>query len=299
MQHDNFKIEKMIQQKFYPTIVISDVHLGTAHSKVSELTDFLSTVNCNTLILNGDIIDGWHLQKSTKSNWTKEHTNLFKVIMKMVEKHNTKIVYIRGNHDDFIDNIAPFSFANLSITKEYMHQSLNKRYYIVHGDVFDNITSNMRWLAKIGDMGYSFLLWLNKIYNRRRAAQGLPYFSLSQSIKHKVKSAVSYISNYENELVALAKSRYADGIICGHIHQPANKMIDNIHYLNSGDWVETMSALLENENGEWELYLHTHKNEHMLFDTAELKSSIEKRNKTHASFAFMQWFQRKETANAV
>lgn len=299
MQHDNFKIEKMIQQKFYPTIVISDVHLGTAHSKVSELTDFLSTVNCNTLILNGDIIDGWHLQKSTKSNWTKEHTNLFKVIMKMVEKHNTKIVYIRGNHDDFIDNIAPFSFANLSITKEYMHQSLNKRYYIVHGDVFDNITSNMRWLAKIGDMGYSFLLWLNKIYNRRRAAQGLPYFSLSQSIKHKVKSAVSYISNYENELVALAKSRYADGIICGHIHQPANKMIDNIHYLNSGDWVETMSALLENENGEWELYLHAQNNEPMLFDTAELKSSIQKNNKPQFNFAFMQWFQRKETVNAL
>lgn len=289
----------MIQQKFYPSIVISDVHLGTAHSKVSELTDFLSTVNCNTLILNGDIIDGWHLQKTTKANWTKEHTNLIKVIMKMVEKHNTKIIYIRGNHDDFIDNIAPFSFANLSITKEYMHLSHNKRYYIVHGDVFDNITSNMRWLAKIGDIGYSFLLWLNKIYNRRRAVQGLPYFSLSQSIKQKVKSAVSYISNYETELVALAKSRFADGIICGHIHQPANKLINDIHYLNSGDWVETMSALLENENGEWELYLHAHNNEPMIFDTDELKSDIEKNRKQQFNFAFMQWFQRKETVSAV
>jgi len=244
----------MYNQKFYPTIVISDVHLGTEHSKTRELADFLKTVNCNTLILNGDIIDGWNLQKGGK--WKKEDTDFIKIIMKMMENHNTKVIYVRGNHDDFIDHIAPFSFANISIVKDYVHEKNNKRYYVVHGDIFDNITSNMVWLAKLGDVGYTFLLWINRIYNIYRTKKGLPYYSLSQSIKQKVKSAVSYISNYENELVTLARSRHADGIICGHIHQPADRMIDGIHYLNSGDWVESLSALLEHEDGTWEVYMH-------------------------------------------
>lgn len=247
----------MQKQKFYSTIVISDVHLGTEHSKTEQLAQFLRTVNCNTLILNGDIIDGWQLQKGGRKQWKHEHTDLFKIIMKMMENYRTKIIYIRGNHDDFIDLIAPFNFANIEIVKDYTHERNGKRYYITHGDVFDHITSNMRWLAKLGDVGYSFLLWLNRVYNKYRAKKGLEYFSLSQLIKQKVKSAVSYISDFENELVALANSRNADGIICGHIHQPANKMIDGVHYLNSGDWVETMSALLEHEDGSWEVYLHT------------------------------------------
>jgi UDP-2,3-diacylglucosamine pyrophosphatase LpxH len=206
--------------------------------------------------MNGDIIDGWHLQKGSKGKWKKEHTDFIKVIMKMMENHNTHVIYIRGNHDDFMDNLAPFSFANLSIVKDYMHERNGKRYYVVHGDIFDSITSKMVWMAKLGDVGYSFLLRMNRIYNSYRTKKGLPYFSLSQSIKQKVKTAVSYISNYEKELVSLARARRADGIICGHIHQPADRMIDNIHYLNSGDWVESMSALLEHEDGTWEVYLH-------------------------------------------
>jgi len=241
---------------YYPTIVISDVHLGTEHSKTRQLADFLRTVNCDTLILNGDIIDGWNLQKGGKGKWKKEHTDFFKIIMKMMENHNTKVIYVRGNHDDFIDLLAPFSFANFSIVKDYTHEKNGKRYYVVHGDIFDSVTSKMVWLAKLGDAGYTFLLWLNRIYNLYRTKKGLPYYSLSQSIKQKVKSAVSYISDFENELVLLARARHADGIICGHIHQPANSMIDGIHYLNSGDWVESMSALLEHVDGTWEVYMH-------------------------------------------
>ncbi len=246
----------MYNQKFYPTIVISDVHLGTEHSKTRQLAEFLRTVNCNTLIMNGDIIDGWHLQKGGKGKWKKEHTDLIKIIMKMMENHNTKVIYVRGNHDDFIDHLAPFSFNNVDIVKDYVHERNGKTYYVVHGDVFDNVTSNMVWLAKLGDIGYTFLLWINRLYNIYRFKKGLPYFSLSQVIKQKVKSAVSYISDYETELVALARARHADGIICGHIHQPADRMVDGIHYLNSGDWVETMSALLEHEDGTWEVYMH-------------------------------------------
>ena len=118
-------------QKFYPTIVISDVHLGTEHSKTTQLTDFLRTVNCNTLIMNGDIIDGWHLQKGGKGKWKKEHTDFFKVIMKMMENHNTQIIYVRGNHDDFIDHLAPLTFGNLSIVNDYVHEKNGKRYYVV------------------------------------------------------------------------------------------------------------------------------------------------------------------------
>lgn len=250
----------MNNMKFYPTIVISDVHLGTEFSKTSELTQFLRTVNCETLILNGDIIDGWHLRKGGKGKWKKEHTDFFKIIMKMMENHNTRVIYVRGNHDDFIDHLAPFEFANFSIVKDYVHQKNGKRYYVTHGDIFDNVTSNMVWLAKLGDVGYTLLLWMNRIYNIYRAKKGLDYFSLSQSIKQKVKSAVSYISSYEQELVALARSRHADGIICGHIHQSADRMIDGIHYLNSGDWVESMTALLEDEDGNWQVYNHSRAN---------------------------------------
>ena len=120
-----------MDQKFYSTIVISDVHLGTDFSKIKQLTAFLKTVNCHTLILNGDIIDGWQLQKSGRGKWKKEHSDFFKVIMKMMENHNTHIVYIRGNHDDFIDYLAPFSFANISIVKDYTFEHFGKRFYVM------------------------------------------------------------------------------------------------------------------------------------------------------------------------
>lgn len=198
-----------MDQKFYSTIVISDVHLGTDFSKIKQLTSFLKTVNCHTLILNGDIIDGWQLQKSGRGKWKKEHSDIFKVIMKMMENHNTHIVYIRGNHDDFIDYLAPFSFANISIVKDYTFEQFGKRFYVTHGDIFDSITSNMVWIAKLGDMGYTILLWINRLYNNYLSKRGLPYFSLSQKIKMKVKSAVSYISSFELELVKLTLNSMA------------------------------------------------------------------------------------------
>jgi UDP-2,3-diacylglucosamine pyrophosphatase LpxH len=137
--------------------------------------------------------------------------------------------------------------------KDFIHQSNGKRYYVTHGDIFDSITSNMRWLSKLGDVGYTLLLHINKYYNRYRSLKGKTYFSLAQSVKNKVKSAVSYISDYERSLVDLAKTKHCQGIICGHIHRAENKLFGDIHYLNSGDWVETLSALVENEKGEWSI----------------------------------------------
>lgn len=158
----------MEDRPYYRTIVVSDIHLGTTHSKVDQISDFLSRVDCGRLILNGDIIDGWHLQKSGISKWKPAHTHFFKIIMKMMEKHGTEIIYIRGNHDDFLDNLAPLQFANLTITKDYILESNGKHYFVTHGDVFDKVTTQMKWLAKLGDMGYTLLLWLNSQYNRYR-----------------------------------------------------------------------------------------------------------------------------------
>jgi UDP-2,3-diacylglucosamine pyrophosphatase LpxH len=240
--------------KFYKTIVISDVHLGIRDSKSKELVRFLKRTSCEKLILNGDIIDGWQLRKSGK--WKKKHTRFFRVVLKMIEKQNTQVIYIRGNHDDFLDNVLPFYVGKLSIVRDYILESHEKKYWVLHGDIFDSITTNMKWLAKLGDTGYTLLLWLNKIYNYWRLKRGKPYYSLSKEIKAKVKSAVSYISSFEIELVNLARSRKYDGIICGHIHHPNIKEYDGILYLNSGDWVESLSALVEDEPGNWKIFYY-------------------------------------------
>jgi UDP-2,3-diacylglucosamine pyrophosphatase LpxH len=241
----------------YKTIVISDVHLGIKSSKAKELLQFLKYNTCEKLILNGDIIDGWQLQRSGR--WSKQHSNLLKFIIKMIDKQKTEIIYLRGNHDDFLDKILPFSFRKLSIVREYYHYSNDKKYLVIHGDIFDHVTSNMRWLAKLGDLGYTLLLWINKIYNNRRLRQGKPYFSISKVIKQKVKQAVSYISGFEESIKKMAIAKGCDGVICGHIHHPSIIKGEKIIYMNSGDWVESLSALVERFDGEWSLKYYKEK----------------------------------------
>ncbi|HEY9123802.1 MAG TPA: UDP-2,3-diacylglucosamine diphosphatase [Bacteroidales bacterium] len=238
-------------RKAYKTIVLSDIHLGASESKAKELVRFLKRHTCETLILNGDIIDGWQLRRG--GDWKKKHTRFFRVVLKMTEKQNTEVIYVRGNHDDFLDNVLPFSIGNFSIVRDYIYVSHGKKYFVLHGDVFDSITTNMKWLAKLGDIGYTLLLKINKIYNNYRIKRGKPYYSLSREIKAKVKSAVSYIGDYEKELVDLAQSKNYAGVICGHIHHPAITQYDNFVYMNSGDWVESLSALVEDFDGKWSI----------------------------------------------
>jgi UDP-2,3-diacylglucosamine pyrophosphatase LpxH len=238
-------------KKHYKTLVLSDLHLGITNSRVKELTNFLSEHRCDTLILNGDIIDGWQLRKS--GEWKKKHTQFFRILMKYMHKYNTRIIYLRGNHDDFLDEILPFAFGQFVIKRFHILNSGEKKYYVVHGDIFDSITTHLKWLAKLGDIGYTFLLWVNRYYNLYRLKKGLPYYSLSQVVKAKVKTAVSFISDDEEQLCEVAKANQCEGVICGHIHQAADKMIGDIHYLNSGDWVETMSVLAETHEGRWEV----------------------------------------------
>ncbi len=235
----------------YKTIIVSDVHLGTKGSKSKEIARFLKQFHCDNLILNGDIIDGWQLKKS--GSWKRKHTRFFNRVLKMMENQSTNVFYLRGNHDDFLDQILPLQFGRLQILADMTYESNGKTYFITHGDVFDSITTNLRWIAYLGDVGYTFLLWLNRVVNYYRYKKGLPYFSLSQFVKGKVKQAVSYVDDYETELAKMAKAKGCDGIICGHIHKAENRVIEGIHYLNSGDWVETMSALAEDHEGNWEL----------------------------------------------
>jgi UDP-2,3-diacylglucosamine pyrophosphatase LpxH len=236
----------------FRTIIISDLHLGAGGSKAEEVTNFLKSYSCKKLILNGDIIDAWQLKKY--GVWKRKHTMFFKRVLKMIEENKTKVIYIRGNHDDFLDQIIPLRLGkHFQIRKDYILNSGTQRFYITHGDVFDSITTHLKWLAYLGDLGYTFLLWVNKFYNKYREWRGLPYYSLSQRIKQSVKMAVNYMTDFEEKLTELARSRSCDGVICGHIHHPAIREIDGIKYMNSGDWVETLSALVEDFDGNWSL----------------------------------------------
>ncbi len=227
----------------YKTIFISDVHLGLTDCKIEEVTDFLTHTECEKLVLNGDIIDAWHLKRW--GGWTKAHTHFFRLILRKAEKENTEVIYLRGNHDDFLWRVLPFAFDKISIDNEHIHETPHGRYICVHGDAFDAVTTSHKWLAVAGSFGYTFLLWLNRGYNWFRSLRGKPYFSLSQYIKAKVKSAVSFVGRYEDQLTKFAADRECRGIICGHIHTPADSRIGDIHYLNSGDWVESMTAIVE------------------------------------------------------
>jgi UDP-2,3-diacylglucosamine pyrophosphatase LpxH len=233
------------------TVIISDVHLGTAESKAAEVNHFLRHVSCEKLILNGDIIDGWQLQRG--GSWAKPHTRFIRIVLKKIEKKDTQVIYLRGNHDDILSQFLPLDFENLNIVEEHIHEGLHGRYLVLHGDVFDTITKNFVWLAHLGDWGYRALLKINRAYNCWRAWRGLEYWSLSKAIKARVKSAVNHVSNFEDHIAELAKARGCTGVMCGHIHTAADKMLGDIHYLNSGDWVESLTAIVEHHDGRFEL----------------------------------------------
>ncbi len=233
------------------TVILSDIHLGTPHSKAEEVTHFLKHTRCDRLILNGDIIDGWRLRRGDP--WTKSHTKFVRRVLTMIQKRDTEVVYLRGNHDDFIGRLLPMQFETLRLVEDHILETANGRYLVLHGDVFDGVVKNMVFLAHLGDMGYALLLRLNRAYNWFRRLRGKEYFSLSKAIKARVKQAVSFVGNFEDQVASLARNRGCVGVICGHIHTPADKMIGDIHYLNSGDWVESLTAIVEHHDGRFEL----------------------------------------------
>jgi UDP-2,3-diacylglucosamine pyrophosphatase LpxH len=170
-----------------------------------------------------------------------------------MEKKDTEVIYLRGNHDDILGKFLPLDFETLHVVEEHVHVTPNGRYLVLHGDVFDLVTTKMPILSHIGDVGYNLLLGLNRAYNHWRSWRGKEYFSLSAAIKAKVKKAVNFVSSFEDHIVDIAKRRNCTGVICGHIHTAADKMLGDIHYLNSGDWVESLTAIVEHEDGRFEL----------------------------------------------
>jgi len=224
----------------YKAVIVSDLHLGTKDSKAKEFIEFLDSHPTDLLILNGDIIDGWALNRGAK--WKKQHTNAISKILKISNK--TKVIWVRGNHDEFITEFIGTHFGNIAIVEDYVLDVGDKKYFVFHGDVIDVFITKYKWLAKIGSIGYDLALWLNRWYNRYRAWRKLPYQSISQQIKAGVKSATNYINDFENAAIKMANKHNCDGVICGHIHQPADLIINNNHYINSGDWVENRTAIL-------------------------------------------------------
>lgn len=233
------------------TVILSDVHLGTPDCKVDEVNHFLRQIRCKKLILNGDIIDGWQLARG--GNWSKAHTRFVRIVLKKLEKRDIEVIYLRGNHDDILARFLPLEFENLRIVDEYVHEGVRGKYFVLHGDVFDTVTKNFVWLAHLGDWGYRGLLRINRLYNSWRAWRGKEYWSLSKAIKARVKEAVNHVSNFEEHIAELAEQRGCVGVMCGHIHTPSDKMIGQIHYLNSGDWVESLTAIVEHWDGRYEL----------------------------------------------
>jgi UDP-2,3-diacylglucosamine pyrophosphatase LpxH len=245
-------LRKMAKQH-WRTIWISDVHLGTHGCKASLLYAFLKANRADQLYLVGDIIDGWRLA-TTKWYWPGEHNQVVRQILRKSEKENTRVVYITGNHDEFLrDYIAEhhFEMGNISVVDEAFHTTAKgEQLWIVHGDAYDGITLHHRWVALLGDVGYNFLLWSNRWFNQARRFMHMPYWSLSKAIKQKVKSAVSFIFEFEHTMARETRKRGMDGVVCGHIHHAEKKEIDGIAYYNCGDWVESCTALAEDERGE-------------------------------------------------
>lgn len=237
----------------YRSIFISDVHLGSKNAQADALLEFMKRHESDHLFLVGDIIDGWALRRGW--HWPQSHSDVIQKLLRKARK-GTKVVYVLGNHDEFIRNFLPLSMGDsIEIVNEYSYTDVNARKLLItHGDFFDSITMTKKWLAKFGDISYDFLLKLNRPINAIRKFIGYKrYWSLSNFAKQNIKKAVMFIDDYEKLLSSEAKQRGRDGVICGHIHKAEMKTMEEIVYMNCGDWVESCTALVETLEGEWKI----------------------------------------------
>lgn len=234
-------------------VIISDVHLGTYGCHAKELLTYLRSVKVNTLILNGDFIDIWQFKKKY---FPKEHMQVLNCILKMAEQ-GTKVYYLTGNHDDSLRRYADFSTGNIHLRNHMTIQLNQKKYWIFHGDVFDLSIQFSPWVAKMGGKGYDYLILLNRFVNNVRARLGMKKMSLAAKVKDGVKSAVKFVDDFEDKAITLAAEQGYDYVVCGHIHRPQMRSVEKgghqIMYLNSGDWVESLTAL-EYQWGCWTIY---------------------------------------------
>lgn len=244
MHHDTLSGEPQASDRLsVRTVFISDVHLGTPGCQAEALLDFLRCVECETLYLVGDIVDGWQLMR--RWYWPQAHNDVVQKVLRKARK-GTRVVLVPGNHDEFARRYLGHSFGGIEVVEDAIHQTADgRRFWVMHGDLFDGVVQCAPWLAHIGDSLYTLALRLNRALNSARARLGLPYWSLSRYLKLKVKRAVSFIGDFEMAVIREAKRRGVDGVVCGHIHHAELRTVDGLTYANDGDWVESLTALVD------------------------------------------------------
>jgi UDP-2,3-diacylglucosamine pyrophosphatase LpxH len=236
----------------YKSVFISDLHLGSKHCNSDKLLDFLDNIKTEKLFLVGDIVDGWRLQK--KWYWPKKHNKVIKKLMKLSK--NTEIIYITGNHDEFLRSIPDVNIGSVPVYNRYEYIGVDgKRYLVTHGDMFDHLmrTKSGRFVMHMGDFAYDGLLYLNRVINGIRQLCNMQPWSLAKYLKRKAKAAASYIGDFEIEMITYCKKKGYDGIICGHIHHATIRELDGVKYMNDGDWCESCTALVETHLGNFEI----------------------------------------------
>jgi len=247
------------------SIFISDIHLGTAGCQADALLEFLKAHPSEYLYLVGDIVDGWQLRR--RWFWPQAHNDVVQKLLRRARK-GCKVLYIPGNHDEFAREFIGLQFGGIEVLEDATHKTADGRsLWITHGDYFDGVIQCAKWLAYLGDNLYEFTLKLNRHLNRLRARMGLPYWSLSAYLKHKVKKALNYVTDFEVAVAAEARARGHDGVVCGHIHRAEMRKIGGTLYCNDGDWVESRTALVEHFDGRLELVSWSEK-PHTQFSTA-------------------------------
>ena len=248
-------VSESTPERHFRTLFLSDVHLGARGSQADRLLDFLRVHDADTIYLVGDIIDGWALQSNWY--WPQSHNDFVQKILRRVRK-GARVIYVPGNHDEFLRNYYGTHFGGIEVVETAIHHGIDgRKYLVIHGDIFDLVVQNARWLAHLGDRAYDFAIQMNRLVNVFRKMFGRPYWSLSQWAKQKVKNAVNYIGAFEETLAAEARRHDADGVICGHIHFPVIRDMNGVSYMNCGDWVESCTALVEHHDGRFEILTWT------------------------------------------
>ncbi len=241
--------------RHYRALFISDVHLGARGCQAELLLDFLRRHSADTIYLVGDIVDGWRLR--TSWYWPQAHNDVVQKLLRKARK-GARMIYVPGNHDEFLRQYYGTHFGGIEVAERFIHHAADgRRYLVIHGDHFDLVVTQARWLAHLGDCAYTIAIAVNRIFNNLRRRFGFGYWSLSQWAKHKVKNAVNYIGEFEKTLVLEARRHGTDGVICGHIHHAVIRNDFGVTYINCGDWVESCTAIAEHSDGRFEIITWT------------------------------------------
>lgn len=246
--------------------------MGRRGSRHKDVISFLKHTSCENLILNGDILDKFRYNKPAL--WKKRHWRFIKTISQKIEEDKTNVFFIKGNSDNLPNNLLPLQIGELKLVDRMVYESFGKRYLVVHGDIFDTYQGQFGWLTKLGKKAHGLLFWLHHKVHFIRKALRFERFPLSEKVKSQFSLARHYIEKYEQSLSRLAHEAGYDGVICGHLHIPAIKTIDGVTYMNSGDWVQSSSALVEYPNGDWKHVFYTESQRALYHDYENEESTL-------------------------